>query len=467
MRRLSTRQVAPYATMLSVKIYPKPSRNGWIVRYPITQSDGTLGHAEIFRKNRTEALQEKKRKEEELNLHGLVGSLPPKILSDLQQALSILGEGTTLTEVAQFWAQHRQGNTIPDVTLSEAVEQYIAETQNVLAKTTWENRTRRLRSFCEAMEEEPQLAEISTEHIECYVSLNSDNEHTRNSVLSAIRVFFAWCTERKVNLLTESPAKELKKEDIEFSSPEFLDVREVEQILREAEARDPALLPYLVLGFFGGVRPEELLRISTRDIHIEDRTINIRGEVAKRKRKGKPLPRLVEGLPDAIWAWLEPHCDEDGRLRLDVRNASKRRNRICERLGISWPNSGARHCFITYGVAMTQNVGQVAAWSGHRTLSVLFDRYRGLTGKKSGEAYFALRPSQECYLTQARSSANVADWPPKERLSELVWRMPTTQVARQLGVSDKAVEKRCRRLGIAKPPRGYWAKYQSNSKKAS
>lgn len=47
-----------------------------------------------------------------------------------------------------------------------------------------------------------------------------------------------------------------------------------------------------------------------------------------------------------------------------------------------------------------------------------------------------------------------------EELEELVWAMSTVKVAEQLGVSDKAIEKRCKKLGIKKPPRGYWAKMQ-------
>jgi hypothetical protein len=43
-----------------------------------------------------------------------------------------------------------------------------------------------------------------------------------------------------------------------------------------------------------------------------------------------------------------------------------------------------------------------------------------------------------------------------EELYALVWSRPTTEVARLFGVSDKAIEKRCKRLGIPKPPRGYW-----------
>lgn len=46
----------------------------------------------------------------------------------------------------------------------------------------------------------------------------------------------------------------------------------------------------------------------------------------------------------------------------------------------------------------------------------------------------------------------------REELHRLVWAMPTTAVAAKFGVSDKAVEKRCKLLGVDKPPRGYWAR---------
>lgn len=40
----------------------------------------------------------------------------------------------------------------------------------------------------------------------------------------------------------------------------------------------------------------------------------------------------------------------------------------------------------------------------------------------------------------------------------MVWSYPTTHVAKILGVSDVAVGKRCKALGVTKPPRGFWAK---------
>jgi len=50
----------------------------------------------------------------------------------------------------------------------------------------------------------------------------------------------------------------------------------------------------------------------------------------------------------------------------------------------------------------------------------------------------------------------------KEDLEFLVWSKPTTEVAKDLGVSDSAIGKRCKKLNIEKPPRGYWAKVAAN-----
>lgn len=50
----------------------------------------------------------------------------------------------------------------------------------------------------------------------------------------------------------------------------------------------------------------------------------------------------------------------------------------------------------------------------------------------------------------------------KETLEKLIWEKPTTHIAFDFGVSDKTVEKRCRQLGIIKPPRGYWTKRKNS-----
>lgn len=46
----------------------------------------------------------------------------------------------------------------------------------------------------------------------------------------------------------------------------------------------------------------------------------------------------------------------------------------------------------------------------------------------------------------------------KEDLAELVWVKPTTEIAKDFGVSDKAVAKWCKKFNISKPGMGYWSK---------
>ena len=46
--------------------------------------------------------------------------------------------------------------------------------------------------------------------------------------------------------------------------------------------------------------------------------------------------------------------------------------------------------------------------------------------------------------------------PSKEELEKMLWEKPTTCLAKEFGVSGKAIEKWCKTYGIHKPPRGYW-----------
>jgi very-short-patch-repair endonuclease len=49
-------------------------------------------------------------------------------------------------------------------------------------------------------------------------------------------------------------------------------------------------------------------------------------------------------------------------------------------------------------------------------------------------------------------------WPTVEEMTELVWKTPTTQIAKDMGISDNAITKFCRKNKIAKPGCGYWQK---------
>jgi Zn finger protein HypA/HybF involved in hydrogenase expression len=77
---------------------------------------------------------------------------------------------------------------------------------------------------------------------------------------------------------------------------------------------------------------------------------------------------------------------------------------------------------------------------------------------------FAGRKNKVVRALKPRQHFTPADkivWPENDVLAEMVRTTPTSALAIQLGVSDSAIGKRCRKLGIQKPGRGSWAKTAS------
>ena len=53
----------------------------------------------------------------------------------------------------------------------------------------------------------------------------------------------------------------------------------------------------------------------------------------------------------------------------------------------------------------------------------------------------------------------------KPELEKLIWEKPAVQIAKELGVSDRLITKKCRQWGIKKPDRVYWAKKRAKKQK--
>ena len=48
----------------------------------------------------------------------------------------------------------------------------------------------------------------------------------------------------------------------------------------------------------------------------------------------------------------------------------------------------------------------------------------------------------------------------RQQLYDLVWSCPRKQLSKQIGISDVAITKACKKASIIVPDRGYWAKLQ-------
>jgi hypothetical protein len=64
----------------------------------------------------------------------------------------------------------------------------------------------------------------------------------------------------------------------------------------------------------------------------------------------------------------------------------------------------------------------------------------------------------DCQNRSPKLARRKTERPTAEQLQKLLWDVPTVEIAKAHGVSDKAVGKWARSYGLAKPPRGYWSK---------
>ena len=76
------------------------------------------------------------------------------------------------------------------------------------------------------------------------------------------------------------------------------------------------------------------------------------------------------------------------------------------------------------------------------------------------EAFWPLTPAKlaEEKIKVKLPRKDDREWPSKAKLKKLGWKKPLVHAAKDLGVRDVALKKRCVKLGIELPPRGYWLK---------
>jgi integrase len=130
-----------------------------------------------------------------------------------------------------------------------------------------------------------------------------------------------------------------------------------------------------------------------------------------------------------------------------VDEEAAKANEVFERelasdLGIPWPtrrrNKAKKEAEVN-APAPAQIVIQVTSWPPRKP------RAKKPAVKKESKP----RPTQ-------------IEWPSDEDLQRLVLEKPMVELADQLGVSDRAITKRCDRLGLERRPQGYWLKQNAD-----
>jgi len=216
------------------------------------------------------------------------------------------------------------------------------------------------------------------------------NHYTNN------RIMFRWA--RKNNYLPDVET-ELEKVDPAIWASHSLedwsnaqtpeDVGEV-RVLRPDQLRllldnlPPKLIPPLVLGAFQGFRRSEIGRLHWWMVKPDQ--IRVPHRVARRQKIARTPPYLP-----VCKSWLEPNRQARG-LIVQSSDRFVQLTAAARKLGIDpWPSNCLRHSYISYRLAMTNSVDQVAEEAG-TSRQKINSNYREVVTKADAAIWFDLFP---------------------------------------------------------------------------
>ena len=298
--------------------------------------------------------------------------------SDAQAALALLPSGVSLVDAArEFVRAHGVAGSARPIRLSEAVAGFLEERAVSITDRSLSSYRAMFSAFARTLDGDPLLSSVSAEQLEPFVA--SPSGSTRNTRIARLSPLFAWA-ERKGYVAANPCARLARARKVEAPVGVFTPA-EVARVMAAAVRVAPVCVPYLAVGFFTGIRPAELRRLTAECFN--SRFIRLDGRITKAARA-----RTVTIRPN-LSAWLRAFPWR----RPPIRAKTIIPNEVCGAAGVVWKPDVMRHSFATYAYEECHDAAAVAAEMGHQGTAVFFKHYRALAEPGDGKRYFAIFPS--------------------------------------------------------------------------
>ena len=143
-------------------------------------------------------------------------------------------------------------------------------------------------------------------------------------------------------------------------------------------------LPYLALGGFAGLRTAEIKRLAWQDIDLEERVITVGAA------KAKTASRRTVPISDNLAAWLKPLCRESGPV-LQLKSEWNWLPKLSKCIEGGWRRNALRHSYISYRLALVQDIAKVAFEAGNSP-QMVHSNYKALMTERATKAWFEIAP---------------------------------------------------------------------------
>ncbi len=225
------------------------------------------------------------------------------------------------------------------------------------------------------------------------------SDKTRNEVRGNLVAFWNWCVWDGIHPKEVTAAEKLPRVKLGLAERRVLTPAEFLKLAREVGEE---WRPWIVLGAFCGLRPEEIAPprktgaskknkrgIRCEEIDFQFKTIRLPAEVSK-VATPRHVPLCEAALEWLAWAGINPGMTG----AVCVRNPSEedetaRLGKVV--FGDGWPQDALRHSYGSLRNALIRNLPQVAEEMG-TSETMLRRHYHNPQTKEEGAEWFGLRP---------------------------------------------------------------------------
>ena len=317
---------------------------------------------------------------DDMAAHGRQGlQLTDEARADALAALQVLQGRASLVQAASAWVEATTP-AVQSVTIAEVCQDIIA------SRTAAGRRDRTMRElrdmlgrFCEDVGPRT-IADVTTDDIRAWIQRRGYHGQTQRKYITKIRGI--WAHAIRKGLAAANPAMAIDMPGMDETAIHIMTPETTEAILRAAcSTHGGAMVPYLAIGIFAGLRPErELTGLGASDIRLGHGVIHVGSGSSKLRAQ-----RLVPVEPN-LTRWLLAH--PVGR---SVHYSRRAMTAIRKAAGVSWSPDIMRHTFASYWLAKHKDIAQLAEvmQSSPKTIR---RHYRNLVLPADAERFWQITP---------------------------------------------------------------------------
>jgi integrase len=305
------------------------------------------------------------------------------VAHEYSEARKILDGHSSVVDAARFYMRHNgRGGT--DKPVADAVASFIEAKRNEGRSELYLKDLRgRLGAFVRSFA--LNVRQLAADDVRDYLAARNLSATSRNNNRRVLQTFFGFCQSRgwlsREALLLDGVGKYRgATTPIGIFTPAELRV-----LLHVAP---PKLAGAVAVQAFGGIRAEEMLRLTWADLERRKGFIEVgAGKAKTAKRRLIPIPPNL-----AQWLLSTPRGNSEKVWPHTKSAYFHMLSSVAKRAGVGWKQNGLRHSFISYRLAAKPDIAAVAIEAGNSP-SVIFQHYRELAVEAEALEWFAIVPA--------------------------------------------------------------------------